>query len=212
MEFWRDSLPERVATWPEYQRRMDPEGRVWDPLLTGLLDRIDSPDVSIVDVGAGPLSAVGQRHPGKALTVVATDPLADAYNAVLDDLAIEPPVRPVSCAGERLLEHFGPEAFDIAYAINSIDHALDPLRVIENMVGVVKPGGFVALRHNRCEAMRNCYRHLHQWNFDVSDGDFVIWRGRREGRNVTRALEGRAAVISLEVRRGILLCALVKQT
>src|SRR5438046_3597674 len=38
---------------------------------------------------------------------------------------------------------------------------------IRNMVRVVRPGGYIILRHRRNEGMAEAYRGLHQWDFDV---------------------------------------------
>jgi SAM-dependent methyltransferase len=75
-----------------------------------------------------------------------------------------------ACEGERLLERFGPDTFDVAYARNAIDHVVDPRRVIENMVGIVRSRGYVVLRHTRNEALNHDYGQLHQWNFDERNG------------------------------------------
>ncbi len=104
-----------------------------------------------------------------------------------------PPVRVLRAEGERLLETFGANRFDIAYARNAIDHAVDPLLIIDNMLAVVRPGGDVFLRHIRNEAARQAYVQLHQWNFDERDGHFVAWRPG-EKTDVTATLAGRAEV------------------
>lgn len=136
--------------------------------------------VSILDVGAGPVSAVGYRFPGKSVSLTAVDPLADEYNRLLAKAGVVPPVRTERVDGEGLLEHFGPDRFDLAYSRNALDHAVDPLTIIRNMLGVVRSGGHVILRHVRNEALRQGYVQLHQWNFDERDGRAVIWRPDQE--------------------------------
>lgn len=198
VEFWRGCLADRVRTLPEYRRRADPGGEVADPTLRECIERVPSETVAIVDVGSGPLSAVGQRWAGKRVELTATDPLADEYRALMEEAGIEPPAPPVACAGEDLVATFGHDRFDVAHAINSVDHARDPVRVVEAMVDVVRPGGFVVLVHWRQEAVRNSYRHLHQWNFDVRDGELLLWRTRGAGTNLTRLLAPRARVECVE--------------
>jgi SAM-dependent methyltransferase len=203
LDFWRSVLPERVATSPEYRARMDHSAEIDNPWLVEHLRRLDADDVSILDVGSGPITKMRKRFPGKRLTVMACDPLAREYGELLDELGIEPPVRPVAVRGEELLDVFDPGSFDVAFGHNAIDHAGDPVRVVENMVEVVRVGGFVLLAHHRREAESHRYRHLHQWNFDLDGEDFVIWRGR--GRtNVTRRLAGRARVVCEDTPRGLL--------
>jgi SAM-dependent methyltransferase len=210
IDFWRECLPFRIATSPEYKRRMDPNGPVGDSFLTKHVERIESSPVSIIDVGSGPLTAVGKSYPGKTLSVTATDPLAGAYNRFMDQEGIEPPVRPIECRGEDLLDVFQSGSFDIAYGLNAIDHTFDPVRVIANMVAVVRAGGFVVLVHHRCEALRNCYRHLHQWNFDVARGDFLIWRDKKHVHNLTWLLRHSATVECFDYE-GWLLCSIAKR-
>ena len=209
LDFWRTVLPERAARSPEYRRRLDPTSHTQEPVLAEVIERIDSDRVAILDVGSGPLTAVATGHPDKTLSVTAVDPLADSYNRLMDRHGIRPPVRPRACRGEDLLEAFSPDSFDIAYGLNAIDHAVDPFRVISNMVEVVRPGGFVVLLHHRAAARGSLYRDLHQWNFDVREGDFVIRRPPRRTINVTAGLADRAAV-SCEGRAGILVCRLQK--
>ena len=149
--------------------------------------------VSVLDVGAGPATMVGHRVAGKALTVVAVDPLAGAYDRLLRKARVSAPVRTEPVEGERLVERFGRDAFDIAFARNALDHAVEPAAIIEQMCAVVRPGGYVVLRHVRDEGVRQGYVQLHQWNFDERDGNLVMWRPGRM-TNLTEALADRAVV------------------
>ena len=72
------------------------------------------------------MTSLGFRYPGKTLTIVPVDPLADEYDRLLSDAGLNPPIRTVRVAGEELLEHFGSRRFDLAYASNSLDHSADP--------------------------------------------------------------------------------------
>jgi SAM-dependent methyltransferase len=139
------------------------------------LERLGADTISILDVGAGPLTRLGYRFPGKTLEVVAVDPLAGEYDRLLREAGLVPPVRTIAVAGEELLEHFGSRRFDIAYATNALDHSADPLAIIENMVTLVRPGGAVLLRHKRNEGQSAGYGGLHQWNFDVVGDRLVVW-------------------------------------
>jgi RecB family endonuclease NucS len=47
------------------------------------------------------------------------------------------------------------------------------------MLLVVKPGGTVVLYHHENEAERQEYEQLHQWNFTMEQGQFVIWNWKR---------------------------------
>jgi SAM-dependent methyltransferase len=105
------------------------------------------------------------------------------------ELAIEPPVPPIECAGEDLLERFEPGAFDLAVARNSVDHATDPLRLLRNMIELVRDDGYVLLRHLRTQGERHRYSGLHQWNLGLEEeGDLMLWRTRRDRVRVSEAL------------------------
>ena len=194
-DFWADWLVGARGTeqwgW-DREERLDPATEIRDPLVREELERLGSDEVSILDVGAGPLTSLGYRFPGKTLTIVPVDPLADDYDRLLADAGMEPPIRTVAVAGEDLVERFGLRTFDIAYAANSLDHSADPLTIISNMVSVVRAGGMVLLRHKRNEGESARYGGLHQWNFDAVGGRLLLWNDAAE-IDVGAALEGRAA-------------------
>jgi SAM-dependent methyltransferase len=195
VDFWAGWLAGAPGTeqWAsDRELRLAPETEIRDPLVRAELERNPAEAISILDVGAGPLTMLGYRYPGKTLTIVPVDPLADEYDNLLRDAGLDPPVRTIRVAGEALLERFGPRSFDIAYASNSLDHSADPLTIIANMVAVVRAGGVVILRHKRNEGQSARYGGMHQWNFDVVDGSLLVWNDAVEV-NVGSALERRAA-------------------
>jgi SAM-dependent methyltransferase len=192
--FWSDWLVGAPGTeeWAsDRQSRLDPDTEVRDPVVREALERSPAAAISVLDVGAGPLTSLGYRYPGKTITIVPVDPLADEYDRLLRDAKLDPPVRTIRVAGEALLDHFGSRRFDVAYADNSLDHSADPLTIISNMVAVVRPGGVVILRHKRNEGESARYGGLHQWNFDVEDDGLLLWNNAARV-NVGSALEGRA--------------------
>jgi SAM-dependent methyltransferase len=189
---WLNGAPGTEQWTSDRELRLAPDTQIRDPIVRAELERIPAEEISIVDVGAGPLTRLGYRYPGKALTIVPVDPLADEYDRLLRDAKLDPPIRTVRVAGEELAEHFGSRRFDIAYATNSLDHSADPITIISNMVAVVRAGGVVLLRHKRNEGDSAQYGGLHQWNFDVVDDGLLVWNEVVQV-NVGSALEGRAA-------------------
>lgn len=188
VRFWRNWIATGGLHWPEdYRFRTNHNSEVNDPLLLEILASSPQATVSMLDVGAGPITVIGFRYPGKELAITAVDPLAGEYDWILREYAIEPPVRTLPLRGEQLLERFAPGSFDLAFARNSLDHTVDPLPVIRNMVVVVRPGGQVVLRHFRNEAVTEQYQNVHQWNFDERDGRCIVWR--RPGRERDLAAE-----------------------
>jgi SAM-dependent methyltransferase len=197
LDYWTGWVERRGATGPErvtdsFAWRLDPGSEVEEP-LRGVVARVDGATVSILDVGAGPLTSVGKVYPGKRLEIAAVDPLADEYARVLERAGIDPPVRTRPGEAEALLGQFEPESFDVAHADNALDHAPDPMRAIESMLAVVRPRGYVVLRHGCNEGERNHYRGLHQWNFALEGDDLVVW-GNRSHHNVSRRLRPAAVV------------------
>jgi SAM-dependent methyltransferase len=194
VDFWAGWLVGAPGTeqWAsDRESRLDPDTEIRDPLVRAELDRNPEEEVSILDVGAGPVTWLGYRYPGKKLTIVPVDPLGDEYDRLLRDAKLDPPIRTVRVAGEALAEHFGSRRFDIAYATNALDHSADPITIISNMVAVVRTGGIVLLRHKRNEGDSARYGGLHQWNFDVVNDGLVVWNEVVQV-NVGSALEGRA--------------------
>jgi SAM-dependent methyltransferase len=192
--FWAGWLAGAPGTeqWADDRAlRLAPDTEIRDPLVREELERNPADEASILDVGASPITRLGFCYPGKMLTIVAVDPLADEYERLLRDLGLEPPIRTICVAGEDLLEHFEPQQFDLAYASNALDHSADPLTIISNMVAVVRAGGVVLLRHKRNEGEAARYGGLHQWNFDARGQRFLLWNTAVQV-DVGSALEGRA--------------------
>jgi SAM-dependent methyltransferase len=192
VRYWAEALSAADAR-EQFANRLDPRAPVDDVNLVRAIEELSGEEVKILDVGSGPLTSVGKTHPGRRLEIVAADPLADEYARVLREAGIEAPVVPVACGGEELVERFGPASFDVAYALNSLDHSADPMAVIGNMLTVASPGGRVALTHMRCEGERNGYFGIHFWNMDIQEGRFVVWN-RDERHDVGTELAGRAEV------------------
>jgi SAM-dependent methyltransferase len=136
---------------------------------------------------------LGKTYPGKKLRITPVDALAREYDRLLAKVGVEPPIRTRYCPGERLLDEFRPGEFDLAYARNSVDHSYDPGAIVHNMVRLVRPGGYVLLRHVRREGEHMNYSGFHQWNFDIEDGHLVLWN-RVAKRDLTAELEPEASV------------------
>lgn len=198
--FWRGWITTRGDRWPDdYARRMDPESEVQDPLIIACVEATDHEPVEVLDVGAGPVSIVGSRCGERVLKITAVDPLAEAYEGLFADAGIRPPVLTVKGCGEDLSEQFEPGTFDVAFASNALDHATDPALCVRNMAQVVRPGGFVVLRHFRHEGETRGYGGLHGWNFDCVDGDLHVWGRDGEAVDVTGPLRAQGHDVRCDV-------------
>lgn len=192
LQFWEHALRDRQLHLTEWKHCLDPNLPLQEDLKR-LIPAAPGSVVQILDVGSGPLTYVGKRWADRDVQIVAADPLADQYNAILDRLSIRPLIRPVLAQGEKLLDRFDSDSFDLAYARNSLDHTYNPLSVIISMVAVVKPQRCVYLWHVANEGVRERYTGLHQWNLDIRHGEFIIDNGRKV-QSVNEALSGTAEI------------------
>ena len=143
------------------------------------------------------------------MDVTAVDPLADAYNELLDKYKIAPPVRTQGVAAEELTLHFPPDSFDLSFARNCLDHSYDPFLAIQQMLLVTKRGGRVVLFHEVNEGANELYRGLHQWNFSQRNGEFLISAPARDTVNVSKEL-GTSAQVAASLEDGWLLVVIQK--
>lgn len=156
------------------------------------------PADKVLDVGSGPLTAVARVVDGKRLDLTAVDPLAPYYARVLAAADLRPPVPSQQAFAEDLTASFDPETFDFVNMMNALDHSIDPLRAIEEMLIVTKVGGTIVLSHTIDEAERSHHEGLHQWNFNIENGKFLIWG--KDGRHVIDDIF--RDVASMTTRRG----------
>ena len=172
--FWRQTLNLSMA---EMQLRMVPTLQF---VFQGDLFSTAQPRQThfrALDVGSGPLTSVGFQlydgHDGestKRLELFAADPLATLYDPILDEFGLQPVVRARQIKAEQLTRHFAHDWFDIAVSTNAIDHTMNPLVAIEQMVAVVKPGHLIVLEVRENEGRREKWdKHhgafFHNWNF-----------------------------------------------
>lgn len=172
--FWRNWFSTAGSIWPEdYKERLDSKFPIQEHVAT-YLERLAANPVHLLDVGAGPLTKLGKIHHSKKLLITATDVLAPEYDKVLSDFRIEPLVRTIFGDAEELVAQFGKDQFDIVHGQNCIDHTVSPLRAIQQMLSVTKPGGFVVLYHAENEGKKESYKQLHKWDFTCENNHFVI--------------------------------------
>lgn len=199
LRFWRKHLG-LVARGrnPEYVQRLAPDR----PVIAELAPLISGPNCCILDVGAGAITACGTTMAGKVISVVPIDPLASFYDQIRREFGIGTTVPTQFGFAEDLSAQFTEESFDIAFSINALDHAIDPIGAIVEMLVVLKTGGTIFIGSKPNEAEVECYHGMHQWNFCDQNGDFVIWN-REVRHNMTHVLSSCASVRT-ESRDGML--------
>jgi len=177
---WEGNLESEISYWkgvlvlPSMNELLNPN-KPLQKELSELLDKCVSPaaEALIIDVGSGPLTIVGCNWVQR-LRVIALDPLADHYNMIMNEIGMEPLVRPVKGSGEDLLSFIEPDSVDLLVMNNALDHSFHPIQVVMNMVAAARPGGFVYLSHFANEAEVEDYQGLHQWNIFKRGNDTII--------------------------------------
>lgn len=171
--FWKRWLETKGAQWPaDYDFRTDPNAELQSDIAQHIED-FPGTTLKLLDVGAGPMTAVGKRYRGAPIDLTAVDALADQYDA-FDFPPGLPLVRTLQCDSEALSRKFGEDAFDIVYARNTLDHGYDPIEAIREMLKVARPGGKVIAAHLSKEATAENWTGFHQWNFYVDADGFKI--------------------------------------
>jgi len=66
--------------------------------------------------------------------------------------------------GEEIASRFPLNHFDVTFARNALDHSASPVCIIDQMLAVTRPGGWVGLEHHFAEGTRNG-TGLDQWDF-----------------------------------------------
>lgn len=191
--FWDHWMETRGGTWKEdFFFRCDPDAALQD-YICAYLNAPEGANVRILDVGAGPLTLLGKKWNGRSVELIATDALAKEYDYLLEKHEIVPPVRTIPVKAEELDGHFPANHFDLVHAQNCIDHCEHPLKVIENMLKLARPGAFVLLYHAVREGEREGYEGLHQWDFYSRENMFFI-DGMGKSMDVSHHFSGMANV------------------
>lgn len=176
--FWKPWIGGDPNVWHGYRVQDTPRLDPNLPLQDWVRELVNAPTgatVRLLDVGAGPATLLGKVWPERTVSITAVDALADEYNRMFRTAKITVPVPTKQGDGEHLSELVEPGVYDLAYSCNALDHSYDPKSIILQMLDAVKPGGWVVLEHWVNEAENEEYYGLHQWNFNLEDGKFVIW-------------------------------------
>lgn len=196
-ETWQGALDEEIGFWRQIINGTFPEKSWCEDMRVrargenGLPNPILSfvhPGARILDVGAGPVSVLGLRNAPAEVELVAVDPLAEAYAALLAEAAVTPWNVTRWSEAERLSEmKLG--LFDVVYSRNALDHSYDPTRAIIEMTKVCKPTGLVFLEGSVNESVKQNAAGLHQWNFmPIDSGELVIWQPNGAAVSLRQAL------------------------
>lgn len=184
LEQWEEQLPEEVGYWRRWlegntEYAEDRAYRLsshrpfpwWaKPLIRGNPDH-----VRILDVGAGPLTALGDVWDGKQVSIMPIDPWAEAYSQLMDEYSVTPPIRTILGSGLELAEMFGESSFDFVYASDSLDKTEDPVICYQQIMAVLKPGASAVTYHEANKGERHHYESVYMWNFSIKENRLLAW-------------------------------------
>ncbi len=134
----------------------------------------DKTEVTIAEIGSGMFCTIGSLWDTAKVNMFASDALADEFNQILKECKVTP-VIPVE-KQDMLKLTYKDSFFDIVHCVNALDHTESPIRAIQEMYRVTKPGGYIYLRHFPNVGEHEQYAGLHMWNIDKSgESGCVIW-------------------------------------
>ena len=177
---WKKTATEHPE-WTDVKRRTDPESLLVPLIVSFAPLPVHSYPLKILELGCGPLSAMGRRFPdGRTAEITYTDPLAKEYESLAMPTFLQP-LLPV--AAENLAGTFSEQSFDVVYASNCLDHGSDPLESCRQAMRALRPGGVFVLSHLYAAGLREGYDGLHQWNFGITQGKLMV--SGQEGNQVS---------------------------
>lgn len=146
---------------------------------------------SVMDIGSGAVSVLNGLIPDENLTVV--DPLGEMYSKIFDYEKYNCKC-PLPIPGEEITYK---NKFDIVHMRNSLDHAVDPFKVVQNLIRACRPGGYIILQHFENTATREQHTGLHQWDISLKkDGLWISGSGRKENIGIANVMQWKEKLIT----------------
>lgn len=161
--FWSKWFKKNGWHWKDsFQRRLSVDSEVIGHHRE-ILERYFRPGMTILDVGAGPITGIYACFKGERLNIRACDPLGDDYRDIMKREGIVPRVVTETVHGEKIASYYK-EKFDWVNCENALDHAEMPAVIIDQMIDLVNDSGVISLYHEINEGLREGYRGFHKWN------------------------------------------------
>jgi hypothetical protein len=97
---------------------------------------------TVLEIGSGPFGMLGCMSPARGLAI---DPLMPSFVSYMRPHWGEQPFR-IAALGEELPARSG--TFDMAIAINTLDHTLEPDKILNETYRALKPGALFLINNN----------------------------------------------------------------
>jgi SAM-dependent methyltransferase len=131
-------------------------------------------EVSIADIGSGPISTIGYTMEGVKVNYVPSDLLAEEYKELYKYHNLTPPIYPEYQDMTKMT--YKDETFDIVFCRNALDHCKDAWKAIKELARICKKGGIVYMWHFRNTGRMMGYGGMHTWNLElIGEGDCFVW-------------------------------------
>lgn len=130
----------------------------------------DKKEVTIAELGAGPICTIGNFWPEVKVNLFASDILQPEF-APWWKMYQATPIVPIEYQD---MEHltYPDKFFDIVHCVNALDHTPNPKQALKEMLRICKPGGYIYLRHAPNQRQR--YHGMHEWDIEMVDGECVF--------------------------------------
>ena len=125
----------------------------------------DKKDVKIADIGSGPISVIGNSLDGVNVQVFPSD-IKDFGSFWLENKMVQ--FLPIEIQDMERLTYEN-NFFDIVTTTNALDHTMDAISAVKEMIRVTKIGGWI---HIDCHLDQLSTGHKHRWN-TKKDGRFI---------------------------------------
>jgi len=135
----------------------------------------ESKALRILNIGCGPRSTLGLKSKNRHLMVDNMDPLALAYNFIMNGLGVVIG-EPIKFGAVEILRKLDiPYKYDFISAKNCLDHAYDVPKGLDELVSILDKKGVILLEHYENEAESQNYLGLHKWNIEIRNGRIHVW-------------------------------------
>jgi SAM-dependent methyltransferase len=180
IKYWDDELSLKGAYPQAIVNRSTP--RLMQREYPGLFEKyrfLVGKSANILDVGSGPLSMLAYGHYKKLYKLQCVDPLGDVYLDLLKKYKFKVSYEITACPGEKLSTLLPNNFYDIVWIHNALDHSQEPPKVMEEMVKVLKSGGYLCIAGWAREGEAEGYLGLHQNNLYLENGR--LWLSFKNG-------------------------------